>query len=287
MKNLIQCAFFTLALLLGLNVSAQQSNNLKDSSIGIILDLQGSVKLLEQAPGRKLQLLSYLKPNDQIQIEEGSKLSISLYSNRAVYRFVGPSLILAEKDQIKVLKGTAPEVRQVKEKLSTGGSPEQLITGAIRMRQLAPKIAVLSPENGAVLLQAPKDLNWAAVEKASYELRIVDEDENLIVETSLNGNSWPIPNQLKWLPGKAYKWSVSFISERDGGRYMSSGEFRIADDALRAELAKLKPADDAVIEEWVLYAAFLQSKAMYQEARDTWKRIGKLRPDLERIRDAN
>ncbi len=270
-----------------LSASAQQVANAKDASIGIILDLQGQAKLVDSAQGRKLQLLSYLKQNDQVQLEEGSKLSISLYANRAVYRFLGPALIVADKDQIKLIKGAAPEVKQVKEKLVAGAESGQLLTGAIRMRQLPPKIAVLTPENGALLLQAPKDLNWAAVEKANYELRIVDEEENLIIETQVNGNSWTLPSQLKWVPGKAYKWSVSFISERDGGRYTSSGEFRLADEAVTAELAKMKPADDAVIEEWVLYAAHLQAKSMFQEARETWKRIGKVRPDLERSRDAN
>ncbi len=287
MKNLIRYFVSGFLVTLTLNSWAQQTNAGKELSIGIILDLQGQVKLVTQDQGRKLQLLSYLRQNEQVQLEEGSKLSISLYANRAVYRFVGPALIQADKDQIKLIKGAAPEIKQIKEKLVAGTESGQLLTGAIRMRQLPPKIAVLTPENGALLLQAPMELNWAAVEKANYDIRIVDEDENLIFEAQTNTNTWAVPSQLKWRYGNAYKWSVSFISERDGGSYTSSGEFRLADESVSAELAKLKPADDAVIEEWVLYAAHLQAKSLFQEVRETWKRIGKLRPDLERRRDLN
>lgn len=285
MKKLLQCVISALIGLTVMNVSAQQTPGNQEKSVGIVLDVQGQVKVLDQAQGRKLQLLSYLKQNEQLQLEDGSKLSVSLYATRSVYRFVGPALIVAEKDQIKLLKGVAPEVKQVKEKLVAGAESGQLLTGAIRMRQLPPKIAVLTPENGALLLQAPIDLNWAAVEKAAYDIRIVDEDENLMIEAQSQTNSWTLPLHLKWIPGRAYKWSVSFISERDGGRYMTSGEFRLADESSLSELTQLKPNSTAMIEEWVLYAAHLESKLMFQEARETWKKIAQIRPDLERRRD--
>jgi len=287
MKKIAQCFLSALIYVSVMNVSAQQATNNKEVSVGIVLDLQGQVKVLDQAQGRKLQLLSYLKQNEQIQLEEGSKLSVSLYANRSVYRFAGPALIVAERDQIKLLKGAAPEVKQVKEKLVVGAESSQLLTGAIRMRQLPPKIAVLTPENGALLLHPPKDLNWAAVEKATYDIRIVDEDENLIIEAQSQSNSWALPLHLKWVSGKAYKWSASFISERDGGRYMASGEFRLIDALSQVELEKLKPGEGAMIEEWVLYAAHLEAKSMFQEARETWKKIAQSRPDLERRRDRN
>ncbi|MFZ6800438.1 hypothetical protein [Undibacterium sp. Di24W] len=287
MKKLAQCFLSALIYISAMNVSAQQANSNKEPSVGIVLDLQGQVSVLNQAQGRKLQLLSYLKQNEQIQLEQGSKLSVSLYANRSVYRFVGPALIMAEKDQIKLLKGAAPEVKQVKEKLVVGAESSQLLTGAIRMRQLPPKIAVLTPENGALLLHPPKDLNWAAVEKATYDIRIVDEDESLIIEAQSQSNSWVLPLHLKWVPGKAYKWSASFVSERDGGRYMASGEFRLIDTLSQMELGKLKPSEDAMIEEWVLYAAHLEAKSMFQEAREAWKKIAQSRPDLERKRDRN
>ena len=35
----------------------------------------------------------------------------------------------------------------------------------------------------------------------------------------------------------------------------------------------MKPSDDAMIEEWVLYAAQLQAKSVFQEAREVWKKI--------------
>lgn len=264
---------------------AQQSVASKDASVGIILDLQGQVSL--NGGGRKLQLLSYLKAGEQVQLETGAKLSISLYANRSVYRFTGPAVLVAEKDQIKALKGTAPEIKQVKEKLVAGADNGQLLTGAIRMRQLPPKIAVLMPENASILLCAPKELTWASAEKASYEVRIVDEDENLIAETRTEAATWALPSNLKWQVGRSYKWTVSFVSDRDGGRYLSSGEFKIADESTQLELQKMKPSEDAMIEDWVLYAAQLQAKSLFQEAREAWKKIAQVRPDLERQRQAN
>lgn len=286
MKKLARTLISVLLFLHATFALAQQTTNAKDPSVGIVLDLQGQAKILDQAQGRKLQLLSYLKQNEQVQLEPGAKLSVSLYANRSVYRFVGPAVLVAEKEQIRLIKGAAPEIKQVKEKLVVGAESGQLLTGAIRMRQLPPKIAVLTPENGVVLLAAPKELNWASVEKANYEIRIVDEDENLVVEGQSASQTWPLPQGLQFAFGKAYKWNVSFISERDGARYTTSGEFRLADEATRIELSKLRPTDDAVIEEWVLYAAHLQALGMFQEARAAWKRIGQTRPDLERSIEA-
>ncbi|MBY0573408.1 MAG: hypothetical protein K2P84_06980 [Undibacterium sp.] len=284
MKKLVRYFLSVMMLLSEVTATAQPQANMnkdngKDISVGIVLDLQGQASVLENAQRRKIQLLSYLKQNAQVQLEEGSKLSVSLYANRTVYRFVGPATIVVDKDQMRSIKGAPPEIKQVKEKLVAGAESGQLLAGAIRMRQLPPKIAVLTPENGVLLLRAPKELTWASMEKTSVAIRIVDEDENLIIEGQSSQNSWPIPAHLLWTAGKAYKWNVSFISRRDGGRYLSSGEFRLADAQVLSDLENLKPSDTALIEEWVLYAAYLQSQSLFQEARDVWKKIGKKRPD--------
>ena len=126
---------------------AQQSVASKDASVGIILDLQGRVSL--NGGGRKLQLLSYLKAGEQVQLETGAKLNIPICKSFGVSLYRARRFG-AEKDQIKALKGTAPEIKQVKEKLVAGADNGQLLTGAIRMRQLPPKIAVLMPENASI-----------------------------------------------------------------------------------------------------------------------------------------
>ena len=49
--------------------------------------------------------------------------------------------------------------------------------------------------------------------------------------------------------GRSYKWTVSFVSDRDGGRYLSSGEFKIADEHA-TRTSKNETERDAMIEDW-------------------------------------
>jgi hypothetical protein len=54
----------------------------------------------------------------------------------------------------------------------------------------------------------------------------------------------------------------------------------LASKADAASLLDLKPEENAALEEWVLYAAMLQNKRAFAEARMVWQLIARQRPDL-------
>ncbi len=73
------------------------------------------------------------------------------------------------------------------------------------------------------------------------------------------------------VPGGNYSWLVS--GRLDDKSWSNAGDFTVASDVLRAQAAALRPADDALLSERVVYAAWLEQNQLRDEARAWWKRM--------------
>ena len=257
-----------------------------DAALGMVLDVQGSGKMEVNGTATKLQLLAYLQPKMQITVDAGSKASLSLYANRAVYQLSGPATVIVEKDAIVSLQGQKIASKPMAEKLVRAAETSNVIAGAVRMRQVPPRIVAVSPENNALLLAQRATFNWIAAEPAEFEVSIHDLDDNLIVTEKVKENSWQLPEKIKLAEGAAYRWQVAYVSAKDGKTYTARAEFKLAGKEEAASLRELKPEDNATVEEWVMYAAMLQSKRAYVEARQVWQVIARQRPDLLKLSES-
>lgn len=272
-------------ILLALLFYAFAQNVFADAAVGLILDLQGNGKVTEGSTQRKLQLLTYLNKGSQISLDEGAKVSLSLYASRSTYRLIGPAIIEVDADHVTVIKGSPAIVKSMTEKLVLAAASSNLLTGAIRMRTLPTQIIALAPENGALSLNQRPNFSWASIEAAQYDFKLEDAKENIIASAKVNEVSWVLPASVLLVPGNSYKWSVSYTSVKDGHLYVATSEFNVATKEQIETFAKLKPAQDAVIEEWILYAAMLQSNRIFHEAGIAWRMIAIRRPDLEKVKD--
>lgn len=239
----------------------------------------------------KLQLLAYLQPKMLITVDAGARASLSLYATRSVYQLTGPAQVTVEKDGVISLQGQKAVVKPMAEKLVRAAETNNVIAGAVRMRQLPPRIVITTPENNSLLLSGRPVFSWIAAEAAEFEISIheMDEklrDEKLIVSHRLKENNWQLPDNIKLEEGKIYRWQVAYVSARDGKSQMSRAEFRLASKAEAATLTDLRPDDQAAVEEWVLYAATLQGKHAYSESRLVWQSIARQRPDLARFAES-
>lgn len=272
----------TLAILTSISLHSAAAP--AEGALGMVLDVRGNVQSQDHGTNGKLQLLSYLKPKMQLNVAEGGKLSVSLYATHSLYQIEGPALIEVNADSLKVLQGKPPVVKPMGEKLVGMAANTNFVLGAYQMRALVPKIVIGSPENGSVLLdnQVPS-FNWTAAEAATYDFSLMDDNDKSLASAKLQDTSYAPAAKLALESGKTYHWSVSYTSAKDHKSYSATGEFNIASKEEVATINESRPAVDAPIEEWVLYAALLENMKSFSEARKVWQMIAQTRPDLKRV----
>lgn len=256
-----------------------------DGAVGMVLDVRGSGQITDKGAVGKLQLLAYLKPQMQISLDAGGKASLSLYATRSVYQIAGPAVVEIGKDQLTVIKGAAPVVKSMAEKLVVAAQNTDFRAGATQMRTLPPRILVATPPNGAVLWRNQPTFSWLAMEAAPYDITLKDLSDKVIASATVRESNWRLPANVLLDYGTTYQWTVSYKSATDGRTHSATGEFSLAGKSDVDQLAALKPAEGAPIEEWVLYAAMLQSKGISEEARTVWQSISRQRPDLQRAQE--
>lgn len=268
--------FITLLLCIGARGASAAAN---DGAVGMVLDLKGSGELVDKGRTIKLQLLSYLQPQMQLKLPAGSKASLSLYATRSVYQLTGPAVVEIGKDKLTVVQGDVPQVKSMSEKLVVAAETSNIMPGAFRMRNLN-TLKLVTPQKGSVLLDAAPTLSWESTEDPSFDVSISEQAGPVVYKAKVNDTSVLVPPGIKLENGKNYQWTVSYVSTADGKQITETSDFRVASKADLDLIATLKPADGAQIEEWILYAATLQSRQINEEARKVWRMIAQQRPDL-------
>ena len=257
-----------------------------EAALGMVLDVQGNGKMEVNGATSKLQLLAYLQPKMQITLEAGARASLSLYATRSVYQLTGPATVTIEKDGVTSLQGQKAVVRPMAEKLVRAAETSNVIAGAVRMRQVPPRIVAVAPENNSLLLGQRPGFSWISAEAAEFEISISDMDEKLLISGKTKENNWQFPEKTKLEEGATYRWQVAYVSAKDGKAHTARAEFTMASKAEASELNELKPDHNAGVEDWVMYAAMLQSRRAFGEARQVWQQIARQRPDLQKQSEA-
>lgn len=243
-------------------------------AVGMVLDLRGDAR----AGGAPLQLLGYVRSGQQIRLGSDGRASVSHYGSKLVYQLSGPLEAQVGSDGIRVLKGAPPRTRSLAEKLVRAAVDPRLSPAAVKMRALS-DVALLAPANRALLLEAPQRFAWKAEPDGDYRIHVDELDGRRVAAGSSRDGHWELPAGTRLAPGTGYRWTVTHTAA-DGEQTSGSASFALAADSERAEVQALRPAPDAAIEDWVLYAAILDGRRMEQEARAAWREIAARRPDL-------
>lgn len=129
----------TLALLVP-SESPAQGRPPAAEPLGMVIDLQGAATLTEAGRASRLDMLSYLKAQNEIELSPGAAMTITWYAGSKELRFAGPALLKVRPAGIEVLQGGRPQERTLAdEKIAAGKKlPPRIGQAAITMRSVRP-----------------------------------------------------------------------------------------------------------------------------------------------------
>ena len=131
----ILSAVFSLALL----AAAFQAR--AQEPLGMVVDVQGSVMALDAGKVARVEMLSYLKPNMELELAAGASLTATWYANSKELRFSGPAKLRVQRDRVQVVQGGGANERSLGEdKVAPGknGIPPRLAQATVMMRSMKP-----------------------------------------------------------------------------------------------------------------------------------------------------
>jgi hypothetical protein len=76
---------------------------------GMVVDVQGTARLVSGGASKKLELLAYVAPGARIEVDAGGRASVSVYAARSVYQVRGPAVVEVKADGLSAISGNAPE----------------------------------------------------------------------------------------------------------------------------------------------------------------------------------
>jgi hypothetical protein len=106
--------------------------------LGMVIDVQGNATLTDAGRSSKLEMLSYLKPQNEIQLSPGTSLTVTWYANSKELRFAGPARLKVQPGGIEVVQGGPAQERAVGDEkvAATKKLPSRLGQAAISMRAI-------------------------------------------------------------------------------------------------------------------------------------------------------
>jgi hypothetical protein len=115
--------------------------------LGMVIDVQGNATLNSGGKSSRLDMLSYLNAQNEIQLSQGASMTVTWYAGSKELKFSGPARLKVEPAGIKVMQGGAAQERSVTDEkmAATKKLPPRLGQAAINMRGIKP----MTPEQEA------------------------------------------------------------------------------------------------------------------------------------------
>lgn len=249
--------------------------------VAIVSDLSGSAS----NEGVGLEILSEFESGNKVTLADSSSLSVVFYADGRQYSFAGPATFEVDTYGPKMLSGAEP----VTDSLHPQGNGAVSIIGLAQLAMVMrgnsseAKLVLLFPAE-TTLLSAPKSFEWQEFGTGvGYSFELTDFEGRSMLETTVNGTSLKVPEQLDLVPGAYYTWSLE-TRLPDGRKYSNWASFSVADSDLLAEVAQRRPDDDQDVSRLVLFALWLEHNELIDEAQKYWRKINNIRPDGKNIR---
>jgi len=255
--------------------------------VGMVVDLQGPVSATDQGKSARIEVMSYLRPQMEIQLGAGAKIAVTLYVNSSENRYDGPARLRVLADKILVLQGESGQERALGEARVSAAkrvASTRLAQAAIMMRSVRTgqdAVAVV-PARGSRIMVLNPVFRWpaqAAGSKLHFELRRAGGE--LVYQAAASGEALQLPaaNALQW--GQRYRWSVR---AEPASAVPAEGEFEVITREQLMDLAARRPPNDAPFSDWVLFAAALDDLALYADSKEVWQWLSIQRPDDENLK---
>lgn len=274
-RNFFLFAFLVLGAMVGFA---------RADTVAMVTDVGGGVILVDS--GNPVELLAELVAGDKVRVEHGGNLRFVFLTNGREFRVAGPAELQLGTDGINTASGNAPEDKELlaeasRPAIANLGDLEQ---AAMVMRNTGDEVEVKlrGPLGGRVLVPPPT-LYWEALDGVeNYRVRITDYRGRSLLDERVDATEYTLPSGLRLVSGATYTWSVE-ARMLDGARKTAFAEFAPADARLRDEAQELKPAYDAPFSERLVYALWLESNELFQEADRYWDQLAEERPDNPRL----
>jgi hypothetical protein len=243
-------------------------------SVALITDLQGEARLVD-AKAPALSILSELRSGSALRLAAGARASLIYLESGQEFTLAGPAEVSIGDSAPAAITGAPPSARGVA--LARGGGvrikPVSVTQASIVMRAVnAPqKLRLLGLAGGQTLSAAPRFAWQAPVQGLEYRFELFDATGQSLHSATTRETALDLPATVALVPGVNYSWLVS--GRLDGKSWSNAGDFTVADDTLRARAEALRPADDALMSERVVYAAWLEQNQLRDEARAWWKQM--------------
>jgi hypothetical protein len=257
-------------------------------SVAMLTDLQGKVTLAGDSKAPPLSILSELKQGARVQLGAGARAAVVYLDSGQEFDLVGPAEVQFEADHPQSIKGTAPRkhgAALTRSQEAIRINPVQVTQAAIVMRSIEPsrKLKLLSLSDTTTLDLRPT-FQWQRPQSGlHYQIALLDDTGKPLFDTTTDGLSVQLPDNVPLQAGVAYTWVVS-AKDAAGKAWSNAGDFSLASADLRAQVDRLRPAADAPLSERVVFAAWLEQMHLRDEARKLWKGIAAERQDDARLK---
>ena len=257
-------------------------------SVAMVTDLEGKIVLAEDARKPALSILSEIKQDARVQLENGAHAAVVYLKSGQEYELKGPAVIQFGIDQPESLSGAKPQLRGAA--LVKGGKeirikPVVVAQAAIVMRSIKPnsKIKLLSLA-GTKTLESRPVFRWQELQPGlQYSVKLLDDAGKVLFETSVEKSVLELPQQIQLNMAVDYTWVVS-AKLPDGREFSNAGDFSIAPVELHEQVESLRPTTKAPLSERVAFAAWLEQVSLKDEARKYWKSVSAERQDDQRLK---
>jgi hypothetical protein len=250
---------------------------------GLVVDLQGMVNVIEQGRTTRMEMLSYIRPQTEIEIGPGATLALTWYANSSEHRFKGPARLKVSQDGIQVIQGAPGQERALgEEKVSAArrGVSTRLAQAALTMRSMR-AAADITPAAGSRVMTLRPQFRWTLDGgSGSYRFTLRGALGEPLVQMTAKGESLQLSDSIVLEWGKRYRWTVQ---DARGGS-VGEGDFEVITREQVARLGKLRPGANASFSDRVLYAAALDDLGLKAESRELWRKLAAERPDDAALR---
>lgn len=223
----------------------------------------------------QVKVLTEFPAGARVRLKREARLVVLFYASGDAWLATGPSLVRIGETAVEALSGSEPQ--RIPGPAGRNGDklklrPAGLTQAGVVARGVAKPITVLAPA-GAVILHPRPAFQWQpAAPDLTYRYAVRDSDDRILHEGTTPGTSFELPGSAMLKPGERYRLSLS-AKGPDRTDYTAMVRFRIADDALRAQVENFRPAQDASVSQRVAFAVWLEQAGLLEEARTHWRAL--------------
>lgn len=255
--------------------------------VAVTLDVSGSVLLVSELNGFEdespLLRTHYLSVGNRVVIAAGGEVTLMHLEQFKRFTVRGPNEVRIQAEGVSLKTGTVEPVA------ASGHTHLGLLASlgrdrkAIKTPSAVIGIRDLDRKAGQIVLIAPLDKEKMGEERplfawhplpdlTDYRLLLKTVDGNVVLDTPVTTNPFPLPDTVSLQAGGHYLWQVLAGTEEQAAQSLP-WSLAVLTAEEQAELQRWRPPAEAPTSDHVLYALLLEKMGVIQGAKAQWQRL--------------